>query len=54
MCIKLYIKVKNFLEGFAKDESGMGTIEVIIIIAVLVSLALIFRNFNLEYKILKC
>ena len=48
MCIKLYIKVKNFLEGFAKDESGMGTIEVIIIIAVLVSLALIFRNFIVD------
>ena len=34
--------------SFAKDESGMGTIEVIIIIAVLVSLALIFRNFIMD------
>ena len=48
MCIKLYIKVKNFLEGIAKDESGMGTIEVIIIIAVLVALALVFRNFIMD------
>ena len=43
--IKMYIKLKYCFEKLFKDESGMGTIEVIIIIAVLVSLALVFRNF---------
>lgn len=33
-------KVKNFL----KRQTGMGTVEIVIIIAVLVGLALIFRN----------
>ena len=46
--IKMYIKLKYFLEKLFKDESGMGTIEVIIIIAVLVSLALVFRNFIMD------
>lgn len=44
----MYIKLKYFLEKLFKDESGMGTIEVIIIIAVLVSLALVFRNFIMD------
>ncbi|MBR3934471.1 MAG: hypothetical protein IKJ68_11265 [Clostridia bacterium] len=46
--IKFYIKVKSFFDRVFKDESGMGTIEVIIIIAVLVSLALVFRNFIMD------
>ena len=33
---------------FAKDKRGMGTIEVVIIIAVLVALALIFKDFIAE------
>lgn len=36
------------LRRFARDESGMGTLEVIIIIAVLVALALLFRDFIME------
>lgn len=31
-----------------RNHSGMGTIEVVIIIAVLVALALIFRNFIMD------
>jgi len=31
--------------NFTNDESGLGTIEIIIILAVLVSLALLFRTF---------
>ena len=31
-----------------RNHSGMGTIEIIIIIAVLVTLALIFRNFIMD------
>ncbi len=32
--------IKNFL----RDEDGMGTVELVLIIAVLVSIAIIFRN----------
>lgn len=34
----------NLLKGFLKEEEGMGTVEIVVIIAVLVSIALIFRN----------
>lgn len=40
--------LKMRLRSFWKDNSGMGTIEVVIIIAILVALALIFRNFIVE------
>ena len=47
--LKAYMKLneakKKVKEHMASDISGMGTIEIIIIIAVLVALALIFRNF---------
>lgn len=32
------------LRSFLKDESGMGTIEIVVIVAVLVGLALIFKD----------
>lgn len=38
----------NFIKSFIKEESGMGTIEIIIIMAVLVALALIFRTFIMD------
>lgn len=34
----------NFIKGFLKEEDGMGTVEIILIIAVLVAIALLFRN----------
>lgn len=34
----------NLLKRFIKEEDGMGTVEMILIIAVLVGIALIFRN----------
>ena len=34
----------NLVKGFFKDEEGMGTIEIVVIIAVLVALALIFKD----------
>ena len=34
----------NLLKGFFKEEDGMGTVEIVIIVAVLVGLALIFRK----------
>ena len=40
----LTYKLKNFLN----DKDGMGTIEVVIIIAVLVALALIFKDFIID------
>lgn len=50
--MKLYFCLMNLKDRFArkviKDARGMGTIEVIIIIAVLVALALIFRNFIMD------
>lgn len=32
------------LRSFLRDESGMGTIEVVVIVAILVGLALVFRT----------
>ncbi len=32
------------IRSFLKDESGMGTIEIVVIIAILVGLALIFKD----------
>ncbi len=34
----------NTVKNFLKDENGMGTVEIVIIVAVLVSIALIFKN----------
>jgi len=34
----------NLLKNFIKEEEGMGTVEVVLILVVLVSIALIFRN----------
>ena len=34
----------RLVKGFLKEEEGMGTVEIVVIIAVLVSIALIFRN----------
>ena len=56
-CTKKYFALKNLKcrvkDKIVKNIDGMGTIEVIMIIAVLVALALIFRNFigNLATKI---
>ena len=40
-----YCRIQGFWERLKKDTKGMGTIEVIIILAVLVALALVFRSF---------
>ena len=40
----LIVKLKKNLADFGQDESGMGVIEVILIILVLVGLALIFKK----------
>lgn len=37
-------KVKIFLKRIVHNESGMGVIEIVLIILVLVGLALVFKN----------
>ncbi len=39
----------NILQEFWQEEEGMGTVEIVLIIAVLVSIALIFRNQVIEF-----
>ncbi len=34
----------SLVKGFLKEEDGMGTVEVVLILAVLVTIALIFRK----------
>lgn len=35
--------MKNYIKGIKNREDGMGTVEIVIIVAVLVGIALIFR-----------
>lgn len=37
-------KIKDRIAGFFSDEDGMGVVEVVLIVLVLVGLALIFKN----------
>lgn len=37
-------KVKKIFKRIVQDESGMGVIEIVLIILVLVGLALVFKN----------
>jgi Flp pilus assembly pilin Flp len=39
----------NLIKSFIKEEDGMGTVEIILIIAVLVGIALIFRKTIIEF-----
>lgn len=44
-CNEINKKEENgMIKEFLKDESGMGTIEIVVIIAILIGLALIFRT----------
>lgn len=36
--------LKNYMEKFVKNEDGMGVIEVVLIIVILVGLAVIFKS----------
>ena len=47
--LKAGIRTRNALDSLAADLSGMGTIEVVLIVAVLVALALIFKTFITRY-----
>lgn len=39
----------NFVKNFLKEEDGMSTVEIVIIIAVLVGLAILFRNYITDF-----
>ncbi len=41
--------MKDFVRGFVKDEDGMETIEMVIILVVLVALAFAFRKTLLNW-----
>ena len=38
------VNVKNTVRGFWEDESGIGTVEMILILVVLIGLVLIFKE----------
>lgn len=38
------MKIKRYLRDFWEDESGMGVVEVILIIVVLIGLVIIFKS----------
>ena len=42
--IGLAMDAKNKMKELAKDESGMGTVEVILIIVVLIGLVIVFKE----------
>ena len=41
---KLMWKLKTVMEGFKEDQQGIGVIEVVLILVVLIGLVLIFKN----------
>ncbi|MGE5615269.1 MAG: Flp1 family type IVb pilin [Bacillota bacterium] len=41
--------MKNLLKKFMSEEDGLGTVEIVIIIAVLVGIALIFRDAIIKF-----
>lgn len=41
--------MKNLLKTFMSEEDGLGTVEIVIIIAVLVGIALIFRDAIIKF-----
>ncbi len=38
------MRIRRFMKDFWEDESGMGVVEVILIIVVLIGLVIIFKN----------
>lgn len=41
--------MKNVIVNFLKEEDGLGTVEIVVIIAVLVGIALIFRDAIIKF-----
>ncbi len=44
-----FIRVNGFRKKLLDDVRGMGTIEVVLIVAILVALALLFKTFITKY-----
>jgi len=42
------MKIGKFAKGFLQEEEAMGTIEVILIIAVIILIALLFKDWIIE------
>ncbi|MBE5834731.1 MAG: hypothetical protein E7309_08825 [Butyrivibrio sp.] len=40
----LSAKARCFVQNFGQDESGMGTVEVVLIIVVLIGLVMVFKD----------
>lgn len=49
LLVKTYFNFKRHKEAFISEEKGMGTIEIVIIIAVLIGLAFLFRTFAVTF-----
>jgi Flp pilus assembly pilin Flp len=41
---KLFRQIIDTLRGFAKDQSGIGVVEIILILVIVIGLVLIFKN----------
>ncbi|MBO4399018.1 MAG: hypothetical protein J5795_02690 [Lachnospiraceae bacterium] len=41
---KMYLKIRDTLKGLAKDQSGIGVVEIILILVIVIGLVLIFKN----------
>ena len=41
--------IKNLVKSFLQEEDGLGTVEIVVIIAVLVGIALIFRDAIIKF-----
>lgn len=39
----------GLIKGFIKEEDGISTVEIVLIIAVLVGLAILFRNYIVDF-----
>ena len=44
MARKVFFEIRNRLKGFMNDDSGVGVVEVILILVVLIGLVVIFRD----------
>ncbi len=40
----MIMKMKNAVNAFMKDESGLGTIELVLLVIILVGLAILFKG----------
>lgn len=41
---KLWYRIKATFEGFQQDQRGIGVVEIILILVILIGLVLIFKN----------